>query len=240
MNMPSLDKIQSYLMASEVASHESETQIQLPAVTISRETGAGAVTVGRLLAEMLEARQSPPHRPWAVFDDNLVQRVLDEHGLPDHFQKYMKEDATQPVRDVVEEVLGAHPSSWTLLHYTSDTIFRLALAGNAIIIGRGGNVITANLRHVLRVRLIAPFEKRVEHVETTQGLSHRDAVAYVNREDKARAHYVEQNFRSRSDDPHEYHLILNTGLMSHEAAAHLLAEAVSRLPAIPVRQRLTA
>lgn len=247
MKTPNIEKVQAYLRAMEEAvTHEVLPVAQLPAVTISRETGAGAITVGHLLAEYLEAHQSPPRRPWAVFDQNLVQKVLDEHGLPAHLQKYMQEDSTPLLRDTVEEVLGAHPSSWTLLHYTTDTIYRLARAGNAIIIGRAGNVITSHLRHVLRVRLVAPYEIRVRHIEAYYNFDRRDAADFILREDKARARYVEQNFHARGDDAHEYHLVINTGLLGFRESARLIGEAVLRLPLMdlehpaPISQPLAA
>jgi cytidylate kinase len=238
MKVPNIEKVQAYLRATELASHEVPP-IQLPAVTISRETGAGAVTIGNMLAEYLESRQSPPRRPWAVFDQNLVRRVLDEHGLPAHLQKYMPEDGTSPVREAVEEILGAHPSNWSLIHYTTDTIYRLACAGNVIIIGRAGNIIASNLRHVLRVRLVAPFETRVRHAAVAFALSRKDAADFVLREDKARKRYVEQNFNSRVDDPLEYHLVLNTAALGFRETARLIGDAVLRLP-LPAAARARA
>ena len=59
----------------------------------------------------------------------------------------MSEDAhLLPVESIVEEVLGLHPSGWTLVQHTTKTILRLASLGHTILVGRGGNVITARSR----------------------------------------------------------------------------------------------
>jgi hypothetical protein len=50
----------------------------------------------------------------------------------------MTEDAQLlPVEAIVEEVLGLHPSGWTLVQHTTKTILRLAGLGHTILVGRG-------------------------------------------------------------------------------------------------------
>ena len=64
----------------------------------------------------------------------------------------MTEDAQLlPVEAIVEEVLGLHPSGWTLVQHATQTILRLAGLGRAILVGRGANIITARLPNVFHV-----------------------------------------------------------------------------------------
>jgi cytidylate kinase len=199
-----------------------------PSITISREAGAGAVTVARHLLEILgeiKARQVP----WAVFDRNLVERVLADHDLPGAIKKFMPEDVKFDLTDAVEEMLGLHPSSWTLVEQTTDTVLRLASAGNVIIIGRGGNVITSHMRNVFHVRLVAPLDFRIKHMEEFSSLTGREAGIYVKVHDKGRARYVRRHFDADIADPHRYHLTINTGETGFENAARIIAEGVCSL-----------
>jgi hypothetical protein len=54
---------------------------QKPAITISRQAGAGAITVAKLVAEQLDIEcPGDPPCPWAVFDRNLVEEIVRDHN----------------------------------------------------------------------------------------------------------------------------------------------------------------
>ena len=199
----------------------------LRAVTISRETGAGAVTVGKLLADYLEGREAGlPHSAWAVFDRELVKMVLRDHGLPAEVERYMPEDASGRFADAMEEVLGLHPSSWTLVQSTNHTIRRLALAGNVILVGRGAHLVAGGLRHVLHIRLVAPLDFRVRHIQEYYQLNRKQAEEFVRKGDQAKARYVRRNFESRVQDPLSFHLTINTGRVNYAQAARIIGDVV--------------
>ena len=149
---------------------------QQPAVTISRETGAGAVTVAGLLAERLQKGTSAK---WAVFDRNLVERVIEDHEMPVRMRRFLPEDSQSAIASAVEEIFGLHPSVWTLVEHTTETILRLAKMGNVIVVGRGGTMITAKLAHVVHVRLIAPFDWRASHCMEFYQMSQAAAEEFV-------------------------------------------------------------
>ena len=86
------------------------------------------------------------------------------------------------VADALEELLGLHPSSWTLIQQTAETIWRLAQMGHVILVGRGANLITAKLASVFHVRLIGSLEKRVAPSRAT-GRDAAAALAFVKAED---------------------------------------------------------
>lgn len=191
------------------------------AVTLSRLSGARATSIGQCLAERLAAGDGGG--PWAVFDDNLVREVLKEHGLPQRLAKFMPEDVPSLVDDALCDLLGVHPSDWTMFHHTAETIFRLATMGRVIIVGRGGNVITRHMPSVLHVRLVGAFDRRVAHMTRTMRLGEAEAKGHVQRTDRARRRYVLAHFDRDIDDPLEYDVVLNTDNLSDEEAARAIA-----------------
>lgn len=223
------DQCRAYLLATAAASEKSDPRPSPLAITISRQTGAGAVTIGRKVAEMLQRRQGAPRYPWAVFDRNLVARVIEDHGLPAELEKYMPEDAVARVPDLLEDLFGLHPPSSTLVHYATRTILRLALLGNVVLIGRGANFVTARLDHVLHVRLVAPLEARIKNVEKYYDLTPHEAAVFVAKGDRGRAGYVRRHFKADIEDPLHYHLTINTGLTGFAKAAKIIAEAAREL-----------
>ena len=88
------------------------------AITISREVGAGGRTIAELLGQRLTDAEKTPANPWIVFDASLAKQVLEDHNLPPNLEQFITEDAQLlPVEAIVEEVLGLHPSGWTLVQH---------------------------------------------------------------------------------------------------------------------------
>lgn len=196
-----------------------------PSVTISRMVATGGRTIASKLAAYLQAR-APADCQWTVFDRNLLEKVLEEHHLPKRIAEYMPENHKSMLGDMLEELLGLHPSAWTIVQQTAETILHLAHLGHVIVVGRGANIITRRLESVLHVRLVGSLEKRIERVEQVYGLERQNAIEFIQIQDKGRKRYIKDNFGKDIDDPLLYHLILNTDYLSHDEAARLIGDEV--------------
>jgi len=223
------DKAQSFLDAQLRDDPQAvvRPETSLRAITISRQAGCGAAIVAERLAQLLKARDKATSAPWTVFDRNLIEQVLKEHDLPVRFAKYLPEDRVSEIQDAMHALFGVHPSAWTVVEHTAETILRLAQLGNVILIGRGANRITAALPGVFHVRLVSPLEQRIEHAHKFYNLSLPEAREFVAREDGGRARYFKKYFAAEVDDPLHYHLVINTGLVSFEKAADLIFSAAT-------------
>jgi cytidylate kinase len=168
--------------------------------------------------------KTPDSSTWAVFDANLAKQVLEDHKLPPNLERFMAEDARLPVEAIVEEVLGLHPSGWTLVQHTTQTILRLAGLGHTILVGRGANIITARLPNVMHVRLVAPLASRIRHSAEFYHLSEAEAARFVREQDQARRRYVRRYFNAEIDDPTLYDVTLNTGRLGFARAAEVIAQ----------------
>jgi cytidylate kinase len=193
------------------------------AVTISRQTGSGGHAVAEELAKLLQDRLAPNGRPWTVFDRNLVEKVLEDHHLPKRLAQFMPEDRVSEMSDAIEEILGLHPASYTLVRQTSETILRLLDLGNVIIIGRGASVVASKLPAVFNVRLVASLETRIEHIQQQKQLGRKGAADLISREDRGRQRYLKKYFDADVNNPLLYHLVINTDRISHLGAAQIIA-----------------
>jgi cytidylate kinase len=198
-----------------------------PAITISRESGAGASIVADLVAKQLDFDcPGDPPCSWALFDRNLVSRILEDHSLSKKIEQYMPEDARFPLSEGFEFLLGLHPPAWTLREYAKNTIRKLALNGNVILVGRGGGIITARLHNVLHVRLVAPFDFRVRNFARAQGIVEQEAARLVRANDQAIHHYVRSYLNADVSDPLHYDLVVNTGNYGFERVARIICAAL--------------
>jgi cytidylate kinase len=197
-----------------------------PSITISRQMGAGGIEVAALLADRLT---SDSERVWTVFDRNLAELVWKNQDLPVPVCRFLEQDISQGIRDAVQELLGVGTTGSQLVEHTTQTVLRLACLGNAIFIGRGANIIMANQKLALHVRLVAPFAKRVRQIEEHHRLGTQEAVELIAATDDARRRYIKHYFRAEIDDPINYHFVVNTGLIGFEEAARTIADATMNL-----------
>lgn len=199
----------------------------LPFITFSREAGAGAVSIGELTAKLLNAgRTEESGPPWTVFDKNLVERVIEDHQMPTTLKRFLPEDVAPGVTSTVEEMLGLHPSPWTMAEQTTATILRLARLGNVILVGRGSSLITSEMKPAVHVRFVAPLEEREAHIVDYYRMSPSEAATFAKKADQGRRRYVKRYFGGNIEDPLNYTLTINTGKISYDAAAHIIAEAL--------------
>ncbi len=224
---------ESYLASQcrifEKAKASDQPKKLAPFVTISRQAGAGGITVGEKLVAYLQQHDKEALCPWTLFDRNLISQVLNEHNLAQEFAKFMPEDKVSEVKDMVEELFGLHPSEWTLVHKTSQTVLHLAQMGNAIIVGRGANVITRKfLSSGFHVRLIGSLPMRIRHIQDYYHLTRDEAAEFIKKEDGGRSRYLKQNFDQDINDPLLYNVMINTDFISYDDAAQMIADQVLR------------
>jgi cytidylate kinase len=227
---PSFERCQSFincqLQSVGTTRMPVRTGVQWRAVTISRQTGSGAHEVAEELAKYLQADAAKAAVCWTVFDRNLVEKVLEEHQLPERMAKFLAEDRISEIQDTLDELFGLHPPSRTLVRQTAETILHLVELGKVIIIGRGAGLITRNLGYVFHVRLVGSLDKRLEHVQEFYKMRSKAALGFIRQEDRGRRRYLKKYFNREIEDPLLYHLVINTDLVPYEIAARMIGDAV--------------
>jgi len=196
-------------------------------VTLSRQTGCGALAIAETLRELLQASTPAGTPPWTIFDQNLLEQILTDHNLPQRLAKFMLEDRVSWMTDTMEELFGLHPSAEVMVRKTAETILHLAQLGKVIIIGRGGNIITASLPHVLHVRLVGSVEKRVERLCEEVKQSHESALTFLRKEEEGRRRYLKTYYHAEIENPLLYHMMLNTDTFTRTGAARLIVNALA-------------
>lgn len=233
MNLPQgLEQAQSFISCHVRPATRPQPPRRL-AVTFSRQAGSGAWLVARELAGLLDQRAPDEGVKWTVFDKELVEKVLEDHNLSKQLAEFMPEDRVSMLNDMITEILGLHPPSWTLARSTSDTILKLAELGNVILIGRGSVIITAKLPHVLHVRLVGSIEHRIRRVMEQLKLDRKAAAEFIEKADRGHARYVREHFKTEIENPLLYDLVINTDRIEIPFAAQLIADTLLRVAGRP-------
>ena len=114
------------------------------------------------------------------------------------------------------------------------TLLELAELDNAVFMRGGGQWLLRGVPHVLRVRLIAPFEHRVKQwikrvaAMTGETPNQRAAADFVRRDDTEKAGRMRYLYEVDINDPMLYELIINTERLSHDAVVEMISGAVRR------------
>ncbi len=225
--------VRSHLQSTDELSRNHDAKALRPVVTISRACGSGGRSIAQKLSEYLQTHALEGEPVWKVLDRNLVEQVLLDHDLPRRIARFMPEDRVSEVADVIDELLGVRPSSWTLVEQTGATILRQAKEGNVILVGRAANLVTQHLPQAFHVRLVGSLAKRCQHIQEIQGLGKQAALRFIQREDRGRKRYLKKHFGRNADDLLYYHLVINTDLIAYEEAAALIGNEVLKLAQLP-------
>ena len=220
------ERAKKYIASHQNISAAERKLIHGPAITLSRETGAGADVISEMICENLQKKAKNDFVKWTVFDRNIIEKVIEDHNLPGKIAKYLEEDNFNAINNAVDELLGLHPPEWVLIRKTTQTIMQLASLGYVILVGRGSHVITANMPNVIHVRFVAPMPDRVKHIMEKFNLNEKAASERIKKDDAMRRHYLHHHYRKELSDNYLYHLIINTHLIPFKEAAELITNYV--------------
>ena len=225
----SIDLCQAYLQSAAAADGPDQThKPDGPVITISRAAGARGNSIAEELIRQLQQRQDLPHQyPWTLFNQNLLQQVIEEHALPGTTADYFPEGRCGEIRTAIAEILGLHAGTQTTVRKTAETIRRIGKSGFTVIVGRGANFITADIAHAVHVRLAGSEKSRIRHYARHFQLSQQDAAGTVARIDRARKHYIRCHFHADIDNPLLYDMVINTDELTDATAAHVIIAALA-------------
>ncbi len=101
------------------------------------------------------------------------------------------------------------------------------LTGDLIYHGHAGHLLLKGLPCVLRVRLIAPLEVRIQKVIKRDHLSHEAALNFINTQDRNRVQWCRFVYNVDWSDPFMYDMVLNLEHITTPEACGILSAAVS-------------
>ncbi len=222
---------------------------EMHAITISREYGSGGGEIAARLARRLA---------WRLVDHEVITQVAQELEIPETeaaaYDEYV-EGRIARILNSVRPILGSSalptPTAYSLpssgigtsssaslsspearVRAFYDTqrhvVLAAANAGHVVIVGRGGQMLLADRRDVLHVRIVAPLAQCVAYVTRREGMDEAAARARIQMKDRARARYMQTQFHGNHEDPHLYDQILNTGVLDLDSAVDLICLALER------------
>jgi len=195
-------------------------------ITISRQYGAGAMALGRMLAEK---------RGYTLASRDIVQQIAEKAKVSTDFVLAVEKEAGTKLsrfmtriissRGMVNKILrddSGYIDEKLYLDYLVLTVVQIADEGNAVIMGRGSQYILKTHPDAVHILLVDEFENRVNRVAKREKLSHESAVHIVTHEDKRRHNLYHRLGKQDFDSPSLYHMVLNMNRVSRPQAFEMI------------------
>ena len=107
-------------------------------------------------------------------------------------------------------------------------IFQHALKDRVVIVGRGSHILLQEIPQVLKVRLFAPLEARIERVMLNNEIDLETAERLIEKTDQSRAGYLQVIYGKHWEDRKCYDLMFNTGIQTCEQVTQELMGALKQ------------
>jgi len=212
-------------------------------VTISRQLGSGGDEIAARVAAALGL---------TLVDRDRIHAAARSAGIPDELlaklmyegQRSLAGDILDSLENTSSSVAGRTapvqsplggifapmmlPTSLSLgdvVQVIGLVIKDIASRDRALILGQGGQVWLRGYRGACHVQIVAPLKTRIERVSARDGVSQSVARKVVRTSDQARSEYLARYHGANWLDPLLYHVVINTGQTTPEAAVSLIAHA---------------
>ena len=181
-------------------------------ITISRGSFSGGKTLAECLAKRLGYR--------CVDRDLIVERAA-AHGV-----------SQEEIRDALERPPGFlerfSQKRYRYLALIQASLTEEVREGKVIYHGLAGHLLLGSGRHILRTRLIAPLDYRVQMLHERLNYTRGEALAYIQKMDEQRRRWTSYLYGVNWGDPELYDLVINLEQMTIETACHIVSAAVHR------------
>jgi cytidylate kinase len=178
-------------------------------VAISREMGSGGYEIGAAVAKALN---------FEYVNRQILLQAAHAHGVPE-----------AKLVDVVERRL----SLWErfdaerrrYLIFLEAAYYAFAEQGNLVTASRSGPFFVRDIRHALKVRIMAPVAVRVRRIMAQEQLDQKAAAAKVRTYDRELSGRIDYLFGLDWTRPENYDLVINTRDDAWEFYTDLLVSA---------------
>jgi cytidylate kinase len=199
-------------------------------ITISRQFGAGGITLGKMIAEKFgyifaDTEIIKMVAEMANVSTNFVETVEKEAG--GKFSKFISKTVSKPLVGRILKDERGYIDEEIYLDYLVLIIAQMADDGDVVILGRGSQYILNDHPDAYHILLIDTFENRVRFMQKNYDLSQSRATQVVKNEDKRRINLYRKLGKSDYDNPDLYHLVLNMSRISHDKALELIDNLLS-------------
>jgi cytidylate kinase len=193
-----------------------------PTITLSRRFGCEGYPLCEQLKILLEDRMG---ETWNIYDKALLELVSQDENLSMKVLSDLGNPSSSA--DSIGFLVPGYLRQSEVFKHIPKYILRIAQAGNAIIVGRGGAIITQNLDNCYHFRLEADLDFRVATIARRMEISEGEARRLVKENEKTREKFLEVFLHTSPTDATVYDAVFNNAKHGVVEIAHSIVAYVS-------------
>src|SRR4030042_1066653 len=171
-------------------------------ITFSRKMGANGTAIAKQVAEKMGYR---------FYDTEAIENAAREMG----FLKNVKEiDEKAP--SLFQRLFSHKPA--IELDRLNSVVYELAGRGDAVFLGRGGQILLRDFNCALHIRVTASHKKRIQNL-VERGMHREAASKAIEDSDHERSSFIRFAFKVDWDNDDLYDLVLNMDKLTTKLAA---------------------
>jgi len=174
-------------------------------ITFSRKMGTNATEIARQVAEKLG---------YTFYDTEAIEKAAREMGFLESVKKIDEKTPSLFYR------LFSHRPTIDLDRLTS-VVYELAGRGDAVFLGRGGQILLRDFNCALHIRVTASLEKRIQNL-IERGLHREAASKAIEDSDHERSSFIRFAFKVDWENDELYDIVLNMDKVTVKLAADTL------------------
>jgi cytidylate kinase len=181
-------------------------------ITICRGTKSGGEALAKRLADQLE---------YPILGREVLQHAAEELGVSEVSLREKMESAPR--------LWDRHAATRRVyVVAVQAALAERAVEGNLVYHGLAGQLLLKELPGVLRLRLIAPLQSRVETVMASAGLDRAGAEQFIGKVDRGRERWVKMMYGEDIYDPALYDMVINLETMAVPTPCALVSTTVAQ------------
>ena len=194
-----------------------------PVVTISRRMGSGARVIAARLAEQLG---------WSLWDKELIDAMAENADVSRRVVEKFDEHTISELELFARGALGDHETAGFLYpKHLAKAVGAIAKLGNAIILGRGANLL---LPDALTVRIDARDELLIHNMMQYENQTREAAEAMIRNSDRERRQFLLHVFGRAKVESCAYDLQICMNRFSADDAVAIIKVAIETRFKAPV------
>ena len=178
-------------------------------LTICRESGARGEEIARTVAEKLG---------YEFIAREAIFKEIRGYG-----EKWAKWG---------EEMDDHKPSMWERFDLSfagfvalkESIMFQHATKNNVVLMGRGGNWMFSDVPYALRVRIMAPMDKRVENIVKKDAIDKETAREMLEEADEERSAYLKAIYHKDWTKAKYYDVVFDTGNLNEDEVVNMIID----------------
>ena len=160
-----------------------------PVITVSRQTGCDARETAAGIVEKLNSIHKTTKWKWV--DKDIIYSIAKELNIDtQRVESYYTGIKLSNLSEMIMAFSGGFVSDLRVKKAIKDVVLSICKEGYVVLVGRGGVSISQGIRDSFHVRLVAPFDWRVDNVMRKKEMDKETAQKYIIETDLKREELI--------------------------------------------------